>query len=63
MILDPYDAETIDMRNLLEKVLKKVKQDPDVDASTIKPNIAYNFVKINESLSLMQEYQKQLLNQ
>ena len=47
---DPYTAETIDMHNLLDKVIEKVEQDPGVDASPFKENVVYNFVNEPESI-------------
>lgn len=41
-ILDEYSAATIDLLRLLDSVLKRAPQDPGVDISELKANVAYN---------------------
>jgi hypothetical protein len=51
-ILNEYTAETINMYHLLDRVIKKVDQDPEVDTENIdiEPNIPYNLMNISASL-------------
>ncbi len=51
-ILDEYSAETIDMLELLDSVLKRAPQDPDIpDISEIKANVAYTLASRSRDLS------------
>jgi phospholipase C len=49
-ILDAEAAETIDMHNLLNKVISKVPQDPGVDLD-IRPNVNYTLARRSSDLS------------
>ena len=49
-ILDEDSAGTIDILGLLDSVLERVPQDPGVDASEIKANVAYNLASRSRDL-------------
>jgi phospholipase C len=48
-ILDPYTAETIDILNLLDPVIRSVRQDEGVNKD-IQPNVAYTLVNRSRDL-------------